>query len=182
MDNVRLHRQLCLNIIFVTCEWIFLIQKIIRAKNAQTIKTSGVKYYPVHIGNGIWWMRANISPSSGQQHTTHIPYPVISPKWIKSVLPPTERTRKNLVDDRGQIQRKTWCMGTYAGVDYNLTLCPLQSRLQHIYHGQPYARVDLNPVPESTLSPSQGLWIWPQVIFFLAVLFFFSLAMYFWAY
>jgi hypothetical protein len=30
----------------------------------------------------------------------------------------------------------------YARVDYNLTLCPLQSRLQHIYHGQPYARVD----------------------------------------
>jgi hypothetical protein len=28
---------------------------------------------------------------------------------------------------------------------------------QHIYHGQPYARVDLNPMPESTLSPSQGL-------------------------
>jgi hypothetical protein len=53
-------------------------------------------------------------------------------------------------------------MGPYAGVDYdNLTLCALQSRLQHIYHGQPYTRVDLNPTPESTLSPSQGLWIWP---------------------
>ncbi len=44
-------------------------------------------------------------------------------------------------------------MGPYAKVDYNLTLCPLQSRLQHIYHGQPYASVDLNPMPESTLSP-----------------------------
>ncbi len=33
----------------------------------------------------------------------------------------------------------------YAGVDYNLTLCPLQSRLQHIYHGQPCARVDFIP-------------------------------------
>jgi hypothetical protein len=33
-------------------------------------------------------------------------------------------------------------MGPYVEVDYNLTLCPLQSRLQHIYHGQPYARVD----------------------------------------
>jgi hypothetical protein len=52
-------------------------------------------------------------------------------------------------------------MGPYAGDEYNLTLCPLQSRLQHIYHGQPYARVDLNPAPESTLSPSQGLRIWP---------------------
>ncbi len=28
---------------------------------------------------------------------------------------------------------------------------------QHIYYGQPYARVDLNPVPESTLSPSGTL-------------------------
>jgi hypothetical protein len=27
----------------------------------------------------------------------------------------------------------------------------------------PYARVDLIPMPESTLSPSQGLWIWPLV-------------------
>ena len=54
-------------------------------------------------------------------------------------------------------------MGPCAGVDYNLTLCPLQSRLQHIYHGQPYARVNLNPpILESTVSPSQGLWIWPQ--------------------
>jgi hypothetical protein len=52
-------------------------------------------------------------------------------------------------------------MGLYAGVDYNLTLCPLQSRLQHIYHGQPFAGVDLNPKPESTLSSSQGLRIWP---------------------
>jgi hypothetical protein len=38
-------------------------------------------------------------------------------------------------------------------------LAVLQSRrLQHIYH----ARVNLNPMPESTLSPSQGHWIWPQ--------------------
>ncbi len=60
------------------------------------------------------------------------------------------------------IQKKhgvTWCMGPSAGIDYYLTFCLLQSRFQHIYHGQPYARVDLNPVPESTLFPSQGLWI-----------------------
>ncbi len=57
---------------------------------------------------------------------------------------------------------KTWCMGPNAGVD--LTLCSLQNRLLHIYHGQPYAGVDLNPMPESTLFPSQGLWIWPQDI------------------
>jgi hypothetical protein len=49
----------------------------------------------------------------------------------------------------------------YAGVDYNLTLCPLQSRLQHIYHGhgQLYARVDLSPIPESTLSPQSGTFV-----------------------
>jgi hypothetical protein len=52
-------------------------------------------------------------------------------------------------------------MGRYAGVDYNPTLCPFQSRLQHIYHGQKCQSIDLNPMPESTLSPSQGLWIWP---------------------
>jgi hypothetical protein len=41
-----------------------------------------------------------------------------------------------------------WAMGPYAGVDYNLTLCPLQSRLQLIYHGQ--------PMPESTLTLCQS--------------------------
>ncbi len=39
-------------------------------------------------------------------------------------------------------------MGPYAVVDYNFRR---QSRLQHIYHGQTYARVDLKP-----LSPSHG--------------------------
>jgi hypothetical protein len=59
---------------------------------------------------------------------------------------------------RGRIQRKTWCMGPYAGVYYNLTLCPLQRRLQHIYQWLPYARVDTSPMPESILFPSQWLW------------------------
>jgi hypothetical protein len=36
-------------------------------------------------------------------------------------------------------------MGPYVGANYNLTLCRLQSRLQHMYHGQPYARVDFIP-------------------------------------
>jgi hypothetical protein len=62
-------------------------------------------------------------------------------------------------------------MRPHAGVDYNLTLCPLQSRLQHIYHGQPYARVDLIPMPESTLYPSQGLWIWPLDILEILIVF-----------
>jgi hypothetical protein len=39
-------------------------------------------------------------------------------------------------------------MGPYAGADYNLTLCPLTFTMA-------------NPMPESTLSPSQGLWIGP---------------------
>jgi hypothetical protein len=55
-------------------------------------------------------------------------------------------------------KEKTWCMGPYAGVDYNLTFC----RLQHIYHGQAYAKTDLYLMLVSTSSPSQGLWIWPQ--------------------
>jgi hypothetical protein len=53
-------------------------------------------------------------------------------------------------------------MGPCAGVDYNLTFCPLQSRLQQFYHGLPYARADLNLMPESTLSPQSetmhGFW------------------------
>jgi hypothetical protein len=33
-----------------------------------------------------------------------------------------------------------------------------------------FTRVDLNPMPESTLSPSQGLWIWPRKRIFLVPL------------
>jgi hypothetical protein len=70
---------------------------------------------------------------------------------------------------KGEIEAGSKCLGPNlnknmvygTGVDYKLTLCPLQSRLQHIYHGKPYARIDLNSMPESTLSPGQGLWIWP---------------------
>ncbi len=46
-------------------------------------------------------------------------------------------------------------MGPYAVVDYNFTL----SRPEHIYHGQLYARFDLNQMPKSTLSSSQGLGV-----------------------
>jgi hypothetical protein len=49
----------------------------------------------------------------------------------------TAQTRISPYKYRGRIQGKTWCMRPYARIDYNLTLCPLQSRLQHIYHGQP---------------------------------------------
>ncbi len=50
-------------------------------------------------------------------------------------------------------------MGPYAGVDYNLTLRPFQSRLQQIYHidhGKPYARVDHNPMLDSILTLCQS--------------------------
>jgi hypothetical protein len=50
--------------------------------------------------------------------------------------------------------------------ELTLTSPYVQSRRQHIYHGQPYGRVDLNHMLESTLSPSQGLWIWSQLILF----------------
>ena len=51
--------------------------------------------------------------------------------------------------------KKTWCNGTLCRSDLTL------SRLQHNYHWQPYARVDLNPMTESTLSSSLGHKIWP---------------------
>jgi hypothetical protein len=52
------------------------------------------------------------------------------------------------IDSEGSI-----LLASVAGVDHNLTLCPL--------HGQPHARVEHNPIRESTISLSQGLWIWP---------------------
>jgi hypothetical protein len=67
-------------------------------------------------------------------------------------------------------QRKICVMVPHAEAD--LTLCPLQtqSRLPVPTHepwaliGQlyAYASVDLNPMPESTVSLSQELRIWPQ--------------------
>jgi hypothetical protein len=38
----------------------------------------------------------------------------------------------------------------------------VHSRVNSTTFGQPNARVDLNPMPESTIYPSQGLMIWPQ--------------------
>jgi hypothetical protein len=55
-------------------------------------------------------------------------------------------------------------MEPYAGDDYNLTLCPVSTSESTPTHGQPYARVDLNPMPESIVSASQGLWIWPRLL------------------
>jgi hypothetical protein len=51
--------------------------------------------------------------------------------------------------------------------DLTITLPYVDSRRQqHMYHGlgQPYARVDLNPMPESTtLSTNKELWIWTLI-------------------
>jgi hypothetical protein len=56
-------------------------------------------------------------------------------------------------------------MGPYAGVDYNVTLCPLQGRLQHIYNGQPLARVDLTLCQSRLYPPVRDFWIWPLNMF-----------------
>jgi hypothetical protein len=41
----------------------------------------------------------------------------------------------------------------YAGVDYITSpYADFRSRLQHIYHGHPYVRDDLHPMPEFTLA------------------------------
>jgi hypothetical protein len=67
--------------------------------------------------------------------------------------------------NQGKIATEAESKSLYAGVDYNLTLCPLQSRLQHIYHGQPYARVDF--IPQSgTLDLASELQFGPKVSFF----------------
>jgi len=66
----------------------------------------------------------------------------------------------------GRIQRKTWFMGPYGGVDCNLTLCRLQSQLQ-VYNTFTMGNhaVDLNPKPKSTLAPSHVLRIWPLIFY-----------------
>jgi hypothetical protein len=60
----------------------------------------------------------------------------------------------------GRIQRKTW--GVWDPMPELTRTSPVPSniRLQHIWHGKPYARVDLSTIPASSLSPSQGLWIY----------------------
>jgi hypothetical protein len=52
------------------------------------------------------------------------------------------------------------CMGSVPVLAITSPYVDSRVDSQHIYHGQPHARVDLNPMPESTLSPSQGLRIW----------------------
>jgi hypothetical protein len=40
------------------------------------------------------------------------------------------------MDTEAVFEEKACYMGPYAGVDYKFTLCPLQTRLQHIYRGR----------------------------------------------
>jgi hypothetical protein len=54
---------------------------------------------------------------------------------------------------RGIIQRKTWCTGLMP--ELTITSPYVYSRA-----GSNTITMD-NHMPESTLSPSQGLWIWP---------------------
>jgi hypothetical protein len=56
---------------------------------------------------------------------------------------------------RDCIQRETWCIWDPMP-EFPITLPHLIRRLQHS------AQVDLIPLPESTLYPSQGLRIWAQ--------------------
>jgi hypothetical protein len=63
----------------------------------------------------------------------------------------------HIVDFQSRIQRKRGCIGPHAVVDYNLTLCPLQ-----LYHGQPYAIVDLIPCQSRLFPPIRDLGFAPS--------------------
>ncbi len=57
--------------------------------------------------------------------------------------------RREGLAHEAESKKKHGVWDPYAGVDYNLTLRPFQSRLQNIYHGQLYARVDIIPQSET---------------------------------
>ncbi len=57
-----------------------------------------------------------------------------------------------------EAESKKTCMGPYAGVLSSTITSLVQCQLQHMYQGQTYARVALNPMPESTLYPPSGTW------------------------
>jgi hypothetical protein len=68
----------------------------------------------------------------------------------------------------GRIQRKTWYMGPCAGVDYNLILCRLQSRLRTCTMGNPMLESTLTIFQSRLYSPVRDLgfglccflWLW----------------------
>ncbi len=69
----------------------------------------------------------------------------------------------NTMDTEAVFKEITWCMGPIPEFDYNLTLCPLQSRLQHIYHRQPRSQSRPESYAISRLYPPVrdlefGLW------------------------
>ncbi len=63
----------------------------------------------------------------------------------------------------GRIQRKAWCMVWGPMPELTITSPYVHPRVDSntCFHEHPYARADLNPMLESTLSPSQRFWIWP---------------------
>ncbi len=60
-----------------------------------------------------------------------------------------------LVSEAESKEKHAVYMQPSAGVDYNLTLCPLQSLFHQIYSGEPYARVEFTPVGDFGF----GLWL-----------------------
>ncbi len=100
------------------------------------------------------------------------PPPILPANYIADLYLKNRAQREERLKERGAVllcqpdlsteaeskeKHGVWGPIIYAVVDCKLTLCRRQNRLQHIYQGQPYARVELNSMPESTLSP-----IWPQ--------------------
>ncbi len=84
-------------------------------------------------------------------------YYAACPPDVSTLLRPIFRQLIFNVQSRGCIQRETLGMGPYSRADYNLTLCRLQIRLLHIYHGQPYASADLT-LCQSRLYPRVRDW------------------------
>jgi hypothetical protein len=70
-------------------------------------------------------------------------------------LSPTLSASLSLSSLLGVESKENHGMGPYAGVDSNLSCMSTPETTPT------WARVDLNPMLESTLSPSQGLWTWP---------------------
>jgi hypothetical protein len=68
----------------------------------------------------------------------------------------------------GRIQRKTWCMDPMPELTIlssNLMSTP-EPTPTHLRWATLCQSRDLNPMPESTFSPSQVLRIWPQEVTF----------------
>ncbi len=97
-----------------------------------------------------------VRSSGGQYHTGESQKDVVNLGWL--IAPKWAQMREmggggggiagsQPMSTEAESKEKTWCVDPSQSwvVDYNLTLCPFQSRLQHNYHGQPYAKVDFIP-------------------------------------